>query len=129
MNFLNVSPWDVFTDKCFAGCSDGLWDVLSPRRALQLAAEVKIQLEPSSSTLHWNFRVGLVPFLVVLIVRVCDVQARERSAEGGVKSSQVSAQGIAKMLVDQAREKRTKDNTSVIVIDFVTKSRSSFHTL
>ncbi|KAG0565124.1 hypothetical protein KC19_8G166700 [Ceratodon purpureus] len=74
--------------------SDGLWDVLSPRRALQLAAE-----------------------------------ARGRSAEGGVKSSQVSAQGLAKMLVDQAREKRTKDNTSVIVIDFVAKSRSAFHTL
>jgi protein phosphatase len=70
-----------------------------------------------------------VPFLVVLIVPVFVVQARERSAEGGVKSSQVTAQGIAKMLVDQAREKRTKDNTSVIVIDFVTKSRSSFHTL
>ncbi|KAG0556420.1 hypothetical protein KC19_11G052200 [Ceratodon purpureus] len=74
--------------------SDGLWDVLSTRRALQLA-----------------------------------VEARERTVEGGVKSSQASAQGIAKMLVDQAREKRTKDNTSVVVIDFVTKSRSSFHTL
>lgn len=74
--------------------SDGLWDVLSPRRALQLAAE-----------------------------------ARERTVEGGLKSAQASAQGIAKMLVDQAREKRTKDNTSVIVLDFAAKSRSSFHTL
>ncbi|XP_024356719.1 protein phosphatase 2C 70 isoform X2 [Physcomitrium patens] len=74
--------------------SDGLWDVLSPRRALQLAAE-----------------------------------ARDRVAEGGVKGSQASAQGIAKMLVDQAREKRTKDNTSVIILDFATKCKSSFHTL
>ena len=69
-----------------------------------------------------------MPFLVALIVPVC-VQARERSAEGGVKSTQVTAQGIAKMLVDQAREKRTKDNTSIIVIDFAIKSRPSFHTL
>lgn len=56
-------------------------------------------------------------------------QAREQTREGGVNSLQASAQGIAKMLVDQAREKRTKDNTSVIVIDFVAKSRSSFQTL
>jgi protein phosphatase len=75
--------------------SDGLWDVLSPRRAMQLATE-----------------------------------ARERTVEGGLKSSQASAQGIAKMLVDQARVKRTKDNTSVVIIDFASKlSRSSFHTL
>lgn len=74
--------------------SDGLWDVLSPRRALQLAAET-----------------------------------RDRIAEGGVKSSHSSAQGIAKLLVDQAREKRTKDNTSVIILDFASKSKSSFHTL
>lgn len=46
-----------------------------------------------------------------------------------MKGSQASAQGIAKMLVDQAREKRTKDNTSVIILDFATKCKSSFHTL
>lgn len=33
-------PCEIFTDKYFSGFSDGLWDVLSPRRALQLAAEV-----------------------------------------------------------------------------------------
>lgn len=65
----------------------------------------------------------------MLMILVCFFQARERTVEGGLKSSQASAQGIAKMLVDQAREKRTKDNTSVVVIDFATKSRSSFHTL
>ena len=65
----------------------------------------------------------------LLMIVVCFTQARERNVEGGVKSSQGSAQGMAKMLVDQAREKRTKDNTSVVVIDFATKSRSAFHTL
>ena len=29
-----------YNDVCCVGCSDGLWDVLSPRRALQLAGEV-----------------------------------------------------------------------------------------
>lgn len=57
------------------------------------------------------------------------VQARERSPEGESRGPQLNAQGIAKMLVDQAREKRTKDNTSVIIIDFVSKCRPSFHTL
>lgn len=57
------------------------------------------------------------------------VQARERSPDGESRGPQLNAQGIAKMLVDQAREKRTKDNTSVIIIDFVSKCRPSFHTL
>lgn len=68
--------------------------------------------------------------ILVLIIPLYVVQARERTVEGGLKSSQASAQGIAKMLVDQARVKRTKDNTSVVIIDFASKlSRSSFHTL
>lgn len=65
----------------------------------------------------------------MLKVLVCTSQTRDRIAEGGVKSSHSSAQGIAKLLVDQAREKRTKDNTSVIILDFASKSKSSFHTL
>jgi hypothetical protein len=69
----------------------------------------------------------LVPFVVVLIVLVCVVQVCKRFAEGGAKT----AQDIAKMLVDQAREKRMKDNRSVIIKDFVmiTRIRSSFHSL
>lgn len=126
---------------CFVGCSDGLWDVLSPRRALQLAGEVASFNLKSALPM---FLVGLESFPAAfkkdieniacgVISHQWDVhalvQARERSPEGESRGPQLNAQGIAKMLVDQAREKRTKDNTSVIIIDFVSKCRPSFHTL
>jgi hypothetical protein len=93
-----------------------------------LAGEVKIQLE-LSFVLTLELLVILVPFIVAFIVLVCVVHACKRFTEGGAKSSQVTAQGIAKMLVDQAWEKRMKDNRSVIVKDFVSRIISSFHTL
>jgi protein phosphatase len=75
--------------------SDGLWDVLSPQRGVQLAAE-----------------------------------AREgKSLEDGRKSTPQPAQGIAEYLLNKARNLRTKDNTSVIVLDFGSISKPSFHTL
>jgi protein phosphatase len=75
--------------------SDGLWDVLSPQRGVQLAAE-----------------------------------AREgKSLEDGRKSTPRPAQGIAEYLLNKARNLRTKDNTSVIVLDFGSISKPSFHTL
>ncbi|KAI5060566.1 hypothetical protein GOP47_0024986 [Adiantum capillus-veneris] len=68
--------------------SDGLWDVLSQRRAVQLALEVK---EGQGNT-------------------------------DGVISKPVSVKSIAEMLINKARTLRTKDNTTVIVLDFVDKS-------
>lgn len=65
--------------------SDGLWDVLSPRRALQLALEAK---EGQGNV------DGMVP-------------------------KPLPAKSIAEMLINKARTLRTKDNTTVIVLDFV----------
>lgn len=49
-----VKPSRVCSDGYVVGCSDGLWDVLSPRRALQLAAEVKLLPETYCCSLYWN---------------------------------------------------------------------------
>jgi len=68
--------------------SDGLWDVLSPRRALQLALEVR---------------------------------EGQHSDEG---SDVPCAQRIANLIVREARTLRTKDNTTVIVLDFATMNES-----
>lgn len=62
--------------------SDGLWDVLSTRSALQMALEVREELF---------------------------------SSEGPNISC---AEGIANTIVKEAQRLRTKDNTSVIVLDF-----------
>lgn len=127
-----------YNDVCCVGCSDGLWDVLSPRRALQLAGEVTFCNQKNQLCLYFwagfkSFSAAFKNIAYGVISHQWDVhalvQARERSPEGESRGPQLNAQGIAKMLVDQAREKRTKDNTSVIIIDFVSKCRPSFHTL
>ncbi|KAH7299345.1 hypothetical protein KP509_24G006800 [Ceratopteris richardii] len=71
--------------------SDGLWDVLSQRRALQLALEAK---DGKCNT-------------------------------GGITSKPVSAKSIAEALLNKARTLRTKDNTTVIILDFVNNSKSA----
>ncbi|XP_057849582.2 protein phosphatase 2C 70 isoform X2 [Cryptomeria japonica] len=68
--------------------SDGLWDVLSTRSALQLALEVR----------------------------------EEKFTSEGPNVS--CAEGIANMIVKEAQRLRTKDNTSVIVLDFGTRNKS-----
>lgn len=58
-------------------------------------------------------------------------QARDgkcATAEGRKVPPQ-SAEGIADMLVSKARALRTKDNTSVIVLDFGCNSKLNFRTL
>ncbi|MCO5602578.1 hypothetical protein L7F22_056712 [Adiantum nelumboides] len=69
--------------------SDGLWDVLSQRRAVQLVLEAK---EGQGNT------------------------------DGDI-SEPVSAKSIAEMLINKARSLRTKDNTTILVLDFVDKSK------
>lgn len=64
--------------------SDGLWDVISQTRALQLALEAK----------------------------------EGRHLIEGTERKPLSAKGIAELLVSKARLLRTRDNTSVIVLDF-----------
>ncbi|BBN16827.1 protein MpPP2C_KAPP [Marchantia polymorpha subsp. ruderalis] len=76
--------------------SDGLWDVMSSRRALNFAVEAR--------------------------------DGKCATAEGRKVPPQ-SAEGIADMLVSKARALRTKDNTSVIVLDFGCNSKLNFRTL
>ncbi|CAM0877125.1 unnamed protein product [Alopecurus aequalis] len=76
-----VSPVVHITKSCSAFAliaSDGLWDVLSAKRAAQLVLEYK-----------------------------------ERN-----KDQIVSADGVAEHVLSEARNLRTKDNTSVIFVDF-----------
>lgn len=74
--------------------SDGLWDVLSQRRALQMALEAK---------------------------------EGQYNAEG-TDSKPLSAKSIAEMLINKARTLRTKDNTTVIILDFVINSKLDLRT-
>jgi protein phosphatase len=59
-------------------CSDGLWDVISTKRAVQLV-----------------------------------VEGRERNS-----GDSASADKVANRILSEARNLRTKDNTSVIFVDF-----------
>lgn len=68
--------------------SDGLWDVLSPRRALQLALEVR--------------------------------EGQHSDEESDVPC----AQRVANLILREARTLRTKDNTTVIVLDFASMNES-----
>ncbi|XP_002970567.2 protein phosphatase 2C 70 isoform X1 [Selaginella moellendorffii] len=72
--------------------SDGLWDVLSPIRAIQLAIEAR----DGRSTI--DGRMPLPP---------------------------MNAEEIAQLLVGNARLLKTKDNTSVIVLDFFPASATN----
>eukprot|EP00250_Pteridium_aquilinum_P018101 c23942_g1_i1 orf=405-1982(-) len=74
--------------------SDGLWDVLSQRRAIQMALEAK--------------------------EGQCDAD--------GTVSKPLSAKSIAEMLISKARTSRTKDNTTVIILDFVNSSKLDLRT-
>ncbi|KAL3679991.1 hypothetical protein R1sor_022947 [Riccia sorocarpa] len=76
--------------------SDGLWDVMSSRRALNYAVEAR--------------------------------DGKSATAEGRKVPPQ-SAEAIAELLVSKARALRTKDNTSVIVLDFGCNSKLNFRTL
>ncbi|KAL2613115.1 hypothetical protein R1flu_024807 [Riccia fluitans] len=76
--------------------SDGLWDVMSPRRALNYAVEAR--------------------------------DGKSATAEGRKVPPQ-GAEAIAELLVSKARALRTKDNTSVIVLDFGCNSKLNFRTL
>eukprot|EP00252_Welwitschia_mirabilis_P000218 TRINITY_DN10203_c0_g1_i1.p1 TRINITY_DN10203_c0_g1~~TRINITY_DN10203_c0_g1_i1.p1 ORF type:complete len:540 (+),score=106.85 TRINITY_DN10203_c0_g1_i1:254-1873(+) len=62
--------------------SDGLWDVLSPTRAMQIALKAR-EGEPMAEEAHVS-----------------------------------CAQRIANLIVKEARKLRTKDNTTVIILDF-----------
>lgn len=66
--------------------SDGFWDVISPKKAMQLVFQMKERSSPD----------------------------RENSAEK-----------VANFLLSEARTLRTKDNTSIIFLDFDTNSRKS----
>jgi len=76
-----VSPVVQITKSCSAFAliaSDGLWDVISVKKAAQLVVEYK-----------------------------------ERD-----KGHEISADGVADHVLCEARKLRTKDNTSVIFVDF-----------
>ncbi|CAM6098917.1 unnamed protein product [Calypogeia fissa] len=76
--------------------SDGLWDVMSQRRALNFIQEAR--------------------------------DGKMVTPEGR-KCQPQNAEGMAEMLVSKARSLRTKDNTSVIVLDFGCNIASSFRTV
>ncbi|KAJ9700265.1 hypothetical protein PVL29_005875 [Vitis rotundifolia] len=66
--------------------SDGFWDVISPKKAMQLVFQMKERCSPDGEN---------------------------------------SAEKVANFLLSEARTLRTKDNTSIIFLDFDTNSRKS----
>lgn len=88
--------------------SDGFWDVISVKKAIQLVLQVL------SFYMIWSFFRYYHPSHLNISINFLSWQTKERSTD------ESSAEKIANFLLSEARTLRTKDNTSIIFLDFHT---------
>lgn len=91
-------------------CSDGLWDVISPKRAIQLVLEVGELKE------FWKWKGLWLNSLVFQVKSLSDDPGSSHILENRTA-------GAASHLVSRAKLAKTHDNTTVVVIDFGEKQR------
>jgi protein phosphatase len=88
--------------------SDGLWDVISTKKAVQLVVEVKYLM-----TVRFSCHCSPAAVASCLPSHFTILQGKERNA-----GDSTSAAKVANRVLNEARNLRTKDNTSVIFVDF-----------
>lgn len=100
---MNILPSCFFERSKFVNfvCSDGFWDVINIKKAFQLVRQVICSLFEAYYSKKRGARVWFLNFL--------SRQAMEKES---------SVEKIASFLLSEARTQRTKDNTSIIFLDF-----------
>jgi protein phosphatase len=91
-------------------CSDGLWDVINTKRAVQFVVEVK---DPLQFVLARTLCTVSYESVVLMLFFPHILQGKDRN-RGDCKS----ADKVANSILSEARNLQTKDNTSVIFVDF-----------
>lgn len=93
-------------------CSDGLWDVISVKKAMQLILQVFNFILP--------FYMHIGNYIDKFLLQSEQTREKRAAEEGN------SAEKIANFILSEARTLRTKDNTSIIFLDFDTNSRTAY---